>query len=213
MKQHNLKIPGIRVNILEEIEPEVFIAQDETKVAILKVAEEHVKYIKVGESLMVLPRKLNDFCIAHTHKRISPQFAKSLNIAEPDEESIKNLKKKFRSAKNSEENGEEFTDKLGNTSDVTSTDPEFANERRWAEIIIQHIIKMKQPFRLDRLTKGNGSCLMIALMQQLRRKEIYERARPEVQELARRLDHEEFRKRVNLYATISQDSRLVELKE
>ena len=73
MKQHNLKIPGmIRVNILEEIEPEVFIAQDETKVAILKVAEELVKYIKVGKGLMLIPKRLNGFCIAHTNKKMTP---------------------------------------------------------------------------------------------------------------------------------------------
>ncbi len=74
MKQHNLKIPGgIRVNILEEIEPAVFIVQDESKVAILKVAKEYIENVKVGRSLMVKPVKLNDFCIGHTNKRISPQ--------------------------------------------------------------------------------------------------------------------------------------------
>ena len=69
MKQHNLKIPGLRVNILEEIEPKIFIVQDETKVAILKVAEEYLDYIKVGKSLLIKPVKLNDFSIAHTHKK------------------------------------------------------------------------------------------------------------------------------------------------
>ena len=92
MKQHNLKIPGLRVNILEEIEPEIFIVQDETKVAILKVAEEYHDYIKVGKSLLIKPVKLNDFCIAHTHKKISPQCAKLLNIDEPDADTITNLK-------------------------------------------------------------------------------------------------------------------------
>merc|ERR1711911_518102 len=181
--------------------------------AILKVVKEHVENVKVGKSLIVKPKRLNDFCITHTHKRITPQCAKLLNIAEPDEQSITNLKKKFKSSQNIEENEEKFTDKLGNTCDLSSKDPEFTNERRWAKIIIQHIIKIKQPFRLDGLTKGNGSCLMIAIMQQLRRKEIYERARPEVQELARRLDHEEFRRRINFYVTTSQDPRLIELKE
>ena len=77
MKQHNLKIPGIiRVNVLEEVEPEVFIVQDETKVALLKVAKEHIECVKVGKGLIVLPVKLNDFCIAHTHKRISPHSKK-----------------------------------------------------------------------------------------------------------------------------------------
>ena len=213
MKQHNLKIPGIRVNILEEIEPEVFIAQDETKVAILKVAEEHVKYIKVGESLMVIPKRLNDFCIAHTHKKLTPQCAKVMKIAQPDAESIINLKKKFKSVQDNEEKGEKFTDELGNTCDLETQDPEFNNERRWAEIIIQHIRKIKQPYRLDRLTKGNGSCLMIALMQQLRREDIYLKARPEVQELARTLDHQEFRKRVKLFITNMENPRVKEFKD
>ena len=213
MKQHNLKIPGLRVNILEEIEPEVFIVQDETKVAILKVAEEYIDYVKVGKSLMVKPKKLNDFCIAHTHKKISPQHAKLLDIAEPDEETITNLKQRFKSSKDNEENGEKFTDELGNTCDQANQDPDFSNERGWAETIIQHIRKIKQPFRLDRLTKGNGSCLMIALMQQLRRKDIYHKGRSEVQELARSLDHREFRKRVKLFTTTTEDPRLRELRE
>ena len=213
MKQHNLKIPGIRVNILEEIEPENFIVQDETKVAILKVPKEYTEYVKVGKSLMVKPVKVNDFSIAHTHKRISPQFLKSLNIAEPDEESITNLKKKFKSVKDNEENGKKFTDELGNTSDLETQDPKFNKERGWAEIIIQHIRKIKQPYRLDRLTKGNGSCLMIALMQQLRREDIYLKARPEVQELARTLDHREFRKQVKLFITNTENPRSKEFKD
>ena len=141
MKQHNLKIPVLRVNILEELEPEIYIVQDETKVAILKVIKEHAEYVKVGKSLIILkPKRLNDFCITHTHKKITPQCTKLLKLAEPDELTITNLKKKFKSNQNNEEKGERFTDKLGNTCDLTSKDPEFTNERRWAEIIIQHII-------------------------------------------------------------------------
>ena len=170
MKQHNLKIPGLRVNILEEIEPEVFIVQDETKVAILKVAEEYIDYVKVGKSLMVKAKKLNDFCIAHTHKKISPQHAKLMKIDDPEEGIIRDLKQKFQNSQDKAKIREAFTDKLRNTSDLASQDPSFSNEKRWAEIIIQHIRKIKQPFKLDRLTKGNGSCLMIAVMQQLRRK-------------------------------------------
>ena len=108
---------------------------------------------------------------------------------------------------------EEFTDELRNTGDLESQDLEWAKERGWAKRILQHITKIKQPYRLDRLTKGNGSCLMIALMQQLRREEIYHKANSEVQELARSLDHREFRKRVKLFTTRTQDPRLRELKD
>ena len=97
LKQHNLKIPVLRVNILEELEPEIYIVQDETMVAILKVVKEHVENVKVGKSLIVKPKRLNDLCITHTHKRITPQCAKLLNIDEPDEQSITNLRKKFKS--------------------------------------------------------------------------------------------------------------------
>ena len=214
MKQHNLKIPVLRVNILEELEPEIYIVQDETKVAILKVIREHADYVKVGKSLMIVkPKRLNDFCIAHTNKKITPQCAKLLKIAEPDKESVTNLKKKFKSVQENKENGEKFTDELGNTSDLETQDPEFNKERGWAEIILQHIRKIKQPYRLDRLTKGNGSCLMIALMQQLRREDIYLKARPEVQELARTLDHREFRRRVKLFITNTENPRVKEFKD
>ena len=136
-----------------------------------------------------------------------------MNIAEPDEDTITNLKQKFKSSKDNAENGEKFTDELGNTCDPANQDPGFSNERGWAETIIQHIRKIKQPFRLDRITKRNGSCLMIALMQQLKRKDIYNKANSEVQELARSLDHREFRRRVKLFTTTMEDPRLRELRD
>ena len=106
-----------------------------------------------------------------------------------------------------------FTDNLSNTGDPNSEDPSWQNEKRWASILIEHITKINLRFALDRLTKGNGSCLMIACMQQLRRADIFSAAKPEVQELARNLDHRDFRKKVKLFAVDSKDPRMVTIKE
>ena len=116
MKQHNLKIPGagIRINILEEIEPEAFIVQDETRVAILKVAQQYLNYVEVGKSLMVKPVKLNEFCIEHSHKKVSPQRGKLLKIDDPEEGIIKDLKLKFKNGQEKAKMKEAFTDKLRN---------------------------------------------------------------------------------------------------
>merc|ERR1712029_843342 len=51
-------------------------------------------------------------------------------------------------------------------------------------------------FKLDELTKGEGSCFMIAVMQQLNRNEVFDSAREEVKELARTKDQYQLRIRV-----------------
>ena len=77
-----------------------------------------------------------------------------------------NLKIPGRPVKEREENGKafRFTDDLRNTGDQDSQDSNWAKEKEWAQRILQHLIEIRQPFKLDRLTRGNGSCLMIGLM-------------------------------------------------
>ena len=76
--------------------------------------------------------------------------------------------------------------------------PAWANERKWAEKIMESNKKLGiNIFKLDELTKGEGSCFMIAVMQQLNRNEVFDSSREEVKELARTKDQYQLRLRVN----------------
>ena len=73
----------------------------------------------------------------------------------------------------------------------------WANERKWADKIMESNKRMGiDIFKLDELTKGEGSCFMIAVVQQLNRKEVFDSSREEVQELARTKDQFQLRIRV-----------------
>ena len=110
MKQHNLKIPGVRVNILEELDPQNFIIQDNSRLAILKVPERYTEEVEVGKGLLVLPVRLNDFCLGH-QKRTPPQKLRKMNVDEPEENIMRDLRLKFKSGPSEKEN--KFPDKLG----------------------------------------------------------------------------------------------------
>ena len=72
-------------------------------------------------------------------------------------------------------------------------------ERELADTIIESLRRneVDDVFQLDKLTRGKGNCFMIATMQQLRREEAYEKSRPEVKEIADRMNHKFFRKNVS----------------
>ena len=75
--------------------------------------------------------------------------------------------------------------------------PAWANERKWAEKIMESNKRLGiDIFKLDDLTKGEGSCFMIAVMQQLNRNEVFDSSREEVKELARTKDQYQLRIRV-----------------
>ena len=86
------------------------------------------------------------------------------------------------------------------TMDYTEAakNPAWANERRLAEKIMESNKRLGiDIFKLDELTKGEGSCFMIAIMQQLNRPEVFDSSREEVKELARTKDQYQLRLRVN----------------
>ena len=70
-------------------------------------------------------------------------------------------------------------------------------ERRLADEIVKSMRRNNNNvFKLDRLTRGRGNCYHVATLQQLNRDEVYERARPEVKEIAESMDHRKLRKGV-----------------
>ena len=56
--------------------------------------------------------------------------------------------------------------------------PAWANEKKWADKILESNKRLGiDIFKVDELTKGEGSCFMIAVIQQLNREEVFENSR------------------------------------
>ena len=73
-------------------------------------------------------------------------------------------------------------------------DPRWVNEKILADKIMDSLRKLGLDiFKLDELTKGEGSCFMIAIIQQLNRREVFDNSREEVKELARTKDQYQLR--------------------
>ena len=71
------------------------------------------------------------------------------------------------------------------------------NERRWADKIMASNRRLVLDyFKLDKLTKGEGSCFPIAVVQQLNREDIFDHLREDLRNMARTLDHHMLREKV-----------------
>ena len=82
-------------------------------------------------------------------------------------------------------------------------DPAWENEIRWAVDIMTSNRRLGlDHFKLDKLTKGEGSCFPIAVLQQLNRDEIFTYLREDLIYLARSMDFHLLRQRVKEFITI-----------
>ena len=81
----------------------------------------------------------------------------------------------------------------------------WENERKLADGIMESLERngVDDVFKLDHLTKGKGNCFMVAIIQQLRREEVYERSRPDVKKIAASMNHRFLR--VGVYDWIMQN--------
>ena len=79
---------------------------------------------------------------------------------------------------------------------------EWSGERAWADEILKHLTEIGLRFQLDKLTKGSGNCLMIAVLQQLNRPELFSELPEDVRTMARSLDHQAFRRYVRQSAEV-----------
>ena len=76
-------------------------------------------------------------------------------------------------------------------------DPAWDNERKWADAIMASNRRLGiDHFKLDKLTKGEGSCFPISVVQQLNRKDVFEHLREDLKPLARDMDHHLLRVKV-----------------
>ena len=69
----------------------------------------------------------------------------------------------------------------------------WSGEREWGTAIMEKMRSVGLHFKLDKLTRGNGSCLMIAVLQQLNQPELYSQLPEEVKPMVDSLDFQSFR--------------------
>ena len=70
---------------------------------------------------------------------------------------------------------------------------QWSRERGWGEAIMANMRRVGLAFKLDKLTRGNGSCFMIAVLQQLNRPELYSQLSEALKPMVDALDHQSFR--------------------
>ena len=69
----------------------------------------------------------------------------------------------------------------------------WSGEREWGNSILANMRRVGLTFKLDKLTRGNGSCLMIAVLQQLKRPELNSKLTEPVKQIVDCLDYQAFR--------------------
>ena len=95
-------------------------------------------------------------------------------------------------------------------------DPAWDNERKWADAIMASNRRLGiDYFKHDKLTKGEGSCFPIAVVQQLNREEIFDKLREDLRHMARTLDHLMLREKVKdfICQLKKNHQKVIELKE
>ena len=65
----------------------------------------------------------------------------------------------------------------------TQNEDKYQIERSIANEIMDTIHRLQLPLKLDQLTEGKGNCFPIAIIQQLRRPEIFSQLRPKPKRL------------------------------
>ena len=83
-------------------------------------------------------------------------------------------------------------------------------ERKIADEIMETILRLQLPLKLDQPTEGLGNCFPIAIIQQLQRPEIFQQIRPSIQRLAKhRYGHTVLRQNVQAFMMKSRHPRVV----
>ena len=75
----------------------------------------------------------------------------------------------------------------------------WSSERQYADEILATCRSLKLQMKLDRLTKGEGNCFMVSILQQLRSIEIYSHLNDEMKLLADKMDPMKLRKQVTTF--------------
>ena len=97
--------------------------------------------------------------------------------------------------------------------EASKLDETWANERKFADKIMQYIHKHNLNFTLDDLTRGEGNCFMIAVLQQLNRENFFGCLTSEMKTIASTIDHKGFRRLVRTFIDTSKEPLIIEMKK
>ena len=105
-----------------------------------------------------------------------------------------------------------FKDQSQN-EDQFQIEERFQIERKIADEIMDTIHRLQLPFKLDQLTEGLGNCFPIAIIQQLRRPEIFSQLRTAPKRLVKhQTGHSLLRQSVHQFIMKSRSPRVVSFK-
>ena len=89
----------------------------------------------------------------------------------------------------------------------------FQAERSIAEKIMETVNMLGLPLKLDQLTKGEGNCFLVAIIQQCKRPEIFSELRPLIKRLVNnRIGHATLRSSIKDFITKSKLPSVARLK-
>ena len=98
----------------------------------------------------------------------------------------------------------DFNESLKNSS--------WDNERKWAGEIMASIRNHGLAYCLDKLTRGQGSCFFVAVLQQMNRRKVILEATDEGEDLARTMDSQLLRKLVVQMIRTSRNPKIREIE-
>ena len=87
--------------------------------------------------------------------------------------------------------------------------PTLDSEKKLAQEIMDVVCKLQLPLKLDELTRGEGNCFPLAVLQQCKRKEIFSYIRPSVKRIVSVKDgHSVLRREVTKFIMTSKTQRI-----
>ena len=199
------------VNVLEKVENGLYLIEDASRTAFLKVDEENMHKIEVGRGLQIIQPKYytNDTVTLENPQRM--QSMRKRDLKKEYDKMIKQMEaKKKKLGISSDKKVQKNCEETMNYRDSFNYHG-WSGERKLADQIMIHVKRHKLQLKLDRLTKGAGDCFMVAVLQQLQREEVFVSCTEEVQRIAEMLDHQKLRRCVKDFVTRSY--RLKKVKE
>ena len=103
----------------------------------------------------------------------------------------------------------------------------WKNERELADKILTYTKRHNLNYKLDKLTRGQGNCFPLSVLQQINQEDIFDflmvaqskqgnricdSLNSDIRAIAQRMDHQEFRKRIQNFIINSDDERLTPMK-
>ena len=211
-QRHNVK--RLKVNVIEEVRKGLYIIEDDSTAALFEAIEEHCQLIEVNKALDIAQpvaksrntiklknhlntfRKTKKFDIKNNHEKLIEELG---NVAKKEERVKVNETPKY------ENNVISYEDSIRGST--------WKKERGWADKILLAVKRRHLKLNLDDLTRGDGNCFMTSVLQQLRRKTLFQKIPADLQDIVKKIDHQSFRSMVKNFVEKSKTSEVKEIKE